>query len=61
MSTKIKLWTTGLLLIIVGIILVRIVSPMLAQPVTILTTYSGGFILATIGLLVVSLAIRNKP
>ncbi len=60
MTTKIKLWITGLILIVAGIIMVRIISPLLYQPVTVLTAYSGGLLLATIGLLVVSLAIRSK-
>ena len=61
MSKKTRLWTAGLFIIAIGVTMVRVISPRLHEPVPVLTVYFGGLVAATIGLLIVTLAIRSKP
>lgn len=61
MSKKNKLWAAGLFLIIIGVILVRVISPRINVPTTVLAVYFGGLVTATAGLFIVTLAIRSGP
>ncbi|MGQ9825747.1 MAG: hypothetical protein ACUVSK_12335 [Desulfotomaculales bacterium] len=61
MDRKGKLWTAGLVLIAGGVILVRVVSPRLSAPFPVLAAYFGGLVIATVGLFIVTLAIRSGP
>lgn len=61
MSKKSKLWAAGLFIIAIGITMVRVISPRLHEPVPVLTVYFGGLVVATVGLFIVTLAIRSKP
>lgn len=59
MDRKRKLWTAGLVLVAAGVMLVRVVSPRLGNPLPVLAAYFGGLVIATVGLFIVTLAIRS--
>lgn len=59
MNTKVRFWLIGVLLAIAGIVLTRLISPMLDEPLLQLTFYFGGIFLALVGLVVITFGMRR--
>jgi hypothetical protein len=61
MNSKIQLWITGGILIIIGLVLARVMAGMYAdQPVKQLAVYFGGVILALGGLVIILAGLRRE-
>ena len=61
MSTKVKLWTVGIALAVIGVVMARIISSRFAgEAVFQLAIYLTGVILAIAGLVIILAGIRKK-
>jgi hypothetical protein len=60
MSAKLKFWTGGIMLVIIGLVLAKIISEMYAaQPILHPVIYAMGVIMAIAGLGIIMVGIRK--
>ena len=61
MSTKLKFWIGGVMLVIAGLVLARVVSPVYAdQAIVQLSVFLAGVVVAMAGLGVILLGLRKS-